>query len=385
MAQLITKDEIHKVYCLVRSSNPLQRVFQSLSERHLEVSEANQDKIFAFSGDLGKPDLGLDAASLALMRREISLIIHIAWPVNFNIPLQSFEPQIAGLYNILQFSLSVKRPQPAQVFFGSSVSVAMNTPPPASIPDAPVESFDGVSPTGYARSKFVGERIVQHATRAGARSYVLRIGQIVGDTQNGVWTDREFLPMIIRSALTLKALPVLPEVRFLFHIISSSLRPATDILSQRCSWLPVDTLATVILELSDALAGLSRAHSDNSTDDSGVYNLVNPHIFSWEDLLSELHACGLEFTSKPFRDWLQLLRKSAAQEDEMRNPAIKLLEYFENNHKAEESLAGEGVTFVTTAAQRYSSALKSAPKVVETGPVRKFLTRWLYRWSRREP
>ena len=151
---------------------------------------------------------------------------------------------------------------------------------------------------------------------------------------------------------------------------------------QRCSWLPVDILATVILELSDTLAGSSGALSNISGNISNVYNLVNPHTFSWEDLLSELRACGLEFTNSSFNDWLRLLQESAARESETSNPAVKLIGYFEKNYEAERSLVGEGITFVTTTAQRDSSALKFAPNVVESGLVRKFLTRWQSRWSR---
>ena len=210
---MLTNDKIDKVYCLVRGENPLQRIFDSLRARHLELSETSQAKIIAFGGELSKYDLGLDASFLARMKTEISLIVHIAWPVNFNLPLQSFEPHIAGLHNLLQFSLSVNRPEPARLFFCSSVSTAWNTPSPASIPNAPIESFNCVSQTGYARSKFVGEHIVRNAARAGAQSHVFRIGQIVGDTREGVWNDREFLPMMIRSALTLKALPSLQDVK----------------------------------------------------------------------------------------------------------------------------------------------------------------------------
>lgn len=149
-------------------------------------------------------------------------MVHIAWPVNFNIALQSFEPWVAGLHNLLQFSLSVNRPEPAQVIFCSSISTALNTPTPASIPNARVERFDHVATTGYARSKFVGEHVVCNAARAGARSYVFRIGQVVGDTLKGVWNDKEFLPMLIRSALTLKTLPILQDVSILSNSVSNS-------------------------------------------------------------------------------------------------------------------------------------------------------------------
>ena len=159
-------------------------------------------------------------------------MVHIAWPVNFNIPLQSFERHIAGLHNLLQFSLSVNRPEPAQVFFCSSISTALNTPTPASIPNAPIESSDCVSQTGYARSKFVGEHVVCNAARAGARSYVFRIGQVVGDTHKGVWNDKEFLPMLIRSALTMKALPILQDVSFLFDSSLALHEPVADSVAE---------------------------------------------------------------------------------------------------------------------------------------------------------
>ena len=315
------------------------------------------------------------------LKLEVSLVFHIAWPVNFNIPLRSFERHIAGLHRLLQFSLSVNRPEPAQVFFCSSISTALNTPTPASIPNAPIESSDCVSQTGYARSKFVGEHVVWNAARAGARSYVFRIGQIVGDTHKGVWNDKEFLPMMIRSALTLKALPILQDVSHLFFSSSLALREAfIDQVLQSCSWLPVDTLAESMVELSETLDRSPRPNSTDIDNPPIFYNLVNPHVFSWEELLDELHASGLEFKSVSFNDWLKMLQESATQGDELRNPAVKLIEYFEMNYGGEESLERKGLTFESAAAQRDSAAMRSAPKVVENGFVRKFLVVWLQRW-----
>ncbi|KAL8765542.1 MAG: hypothetical protein Q9209_007413 [Squamulea sp. 1 TL-2023] len=342
LSQLLTDKNISKVYCPVRGSNPLQRVFASLSQRHLDILERNQDKIFAFESDLSQPNLGLDPSSLALMKREVALIIHIAWPVNFNIPLRSFEPHIKGLYNLLEFSMSVRRPKPAQVFFASSISVALNSSHPSLVPDAPINEFGRVSATGYARSKFVGEQIVQSAVRdAGARAYVLRVGQVVGDTKEGV-------------------LPVLHE---------------------RCSWLPVDTLATVILQLADTLATSDGPLGHNTGALSGFYNLVNPYTFSWDDLLIELRACGLEFNSKPFAEWLSLLKESASNGEEENNPAVRLVDYFEKNYGDDAELVGEGVRFETTAAREDSQALREAPDVVGSGLVKRFVEQWMKRWG----
>lgn len=146
---------------------------------------------------------------------------------------------------------------------------------------------------------------------------------------------------------------------------------------QRCSWLPVDTLATVILDLTKTLS----SSSSSAHNDSPVYNLLNPHTFSWSELLQELHASGLHFTSKPFVEWLSLLKDSATKGEEADNPAVKLLEYFETNYSAQENLAGEGIRFETGAAERDSLALKEAPRCIKGGLVRKFIGRWMERWG----
>ena len=223
LAQLTANSKIEKIYCLVRGAEPLQRVLDSLNKRGLELSEASKAKITALASDLSHPRFGLDASVLAQIKKDVSLVIHIAWPVNFNIHLQSFEPHIAGLYNLLKLCLSVHRPKPARLLFCSSISTALNTPPSASISEALIADFTQASQIGYARSKLVGEHVVCNAARAGAPSYVLRIGQVVGDTAKGVWNDKEFIPSLVRSALTLNALPTLREVFALSHFLNGLL------------------------------------------------------------------------------------------------------------------------------------------------------------------
>jgi thioester reductase-like protein len=65
---------------------------------------------------------------------------------------------------------------------------------------------------GYAQSKLVGEHIVRNAAMRGARSCVLRIGQVVGDTVKGIWNKGESIPLMIWSARQMKILPDLKEV-----------------------------------------------------------------------------------------------------------------------------------------------------------------------------
>ena len=72
---------------------------------------------------------------------------------------------------------------------------------------------------GYARSKLVAERIVQAAAETtGMTAKVFRVGQIVGDTERGIWNTTEAIPLMIQSAKTIGALPALEEVSPLFLI-----------------------------------------------------------------------------------------------------------------------------------------------------------------------
>ena len=332
----------------------MDRVLQSLKERGITLESSSEYKIVALSTDLSQPDLGLTKEMMEQLKSEVALILHLAWPVNFSIHLQSFEPHLAGLRTLLTLSLDVYRSKPARLFFASSISTAENTPPPALIADAPVNDFSHALDMGYAQSKLVGEHMVLNAARSGARSYVLRIGQIVGDLQSGFWNDNEYVPSMIRSALSMKALPALNE---------------------NCSWIPVDTLATAILEVSRMLQSAPKPFAIDSTNPPVVYNMCNPYLFSWDQLLEEVRKAGLEFETVPYGDWMQLLRNSASNGDEEQNPAVKLLDHFELRYSMSKSTSVEitGVNDgkVNGASPKESSINGAAinnPKVNGTSP-----------------
>ncbi|KAL8749393.1 MAG: hypothetical protein Q9199_007714, partial [Rusavskia elegans] len=405
VSQLSFNPSISKIYCLLRGQEPLTRLQSSLQDRKLDLQTS---KITALASDLTLPSLGLDEATFSEMQSSITHIIHAAWPVNFQLPLPSFEPHIQGLYNLLQLSLSSPHTSPAKLLFCSSVSTALGAPSPSHIPESVIEDLDHASDMGYGRSKLVGEHIVAAAVRtAGAQASILRIGQVVGDGKFGMWNDSEAFPSIVRSALTMGVLPELPI---------------------KCEWLPVDTLAECVIELAglavvrggggekemcddgqdegtnlfdcgaeneengttderadiksitsvttpepvaDFNGNTSAGSGKTTTNDDGnvdtttnedpnireqpmnlVYNLLSPHTISWtHDFLPALHRAGLSFSPVPTKAWLQRLRSlshtssstssssnatnynnessASAAGDPEKNPALKLLQYYE--------------------------------------------------------
>ncbi|CAK96299.1 hypothetical protein CBS115989_2471 [Aspergillus niger] len=359
--KLLNDDSVSAVYCLTRRSQPKKAVIDALAQKGLSVLPYRLQKIVALNSSLEEPDLGVGESMMAEMRQSVSLIIHTAWPVNFNLPLMSFESHIKGLQNLINFSLSVNLPDPAVLLFCSSISTALGAS--SDVDERPIEDLASALEMGYGRSKLIGEKIVSNARRAGARTYSLRIGQVSGHSKKGLWNDSEAIPLMIRSALTLKALPDL------------------DIT---CSWLPVDKLACSMLELARACSFNSLEDScDDATSgkwvDDTIYNLCNPRVFTWSSLLDTLKRSGFSFETVPFENWLQMLRESEARGEEMINPAVKLTAHYESMYSED---APKPVRFLTEKAERDSMTLRNGRlRIVQDGILTRYAQDWLKRWK----
>lgn len=349
-------------------------MLRSLVSRNLFITPIQASKIIALVSTIDEPNLGLDENTLECMQDTVTQIIHAAWPVNFNLPLTQFTPHIQGVHNLLQFSLSVHRPEPAVMLFCSSVSTALASHS-TTISEEPMTLSDAYM--GYGRSKLVGEHIVSVARRTGARCYSLRIGQVSGHSKRGLWNDSEALPLIIRSALTLKALPDL------------------DLM---CSWLPVDQLAATIVEIGRAClssppslvaAGQEQKQGKGDTDrdtsadarsiDDSIYNVCNSREFSWSALLASLSKSGFQFETVSFEKWINMLRESEARGEEHVNPAVKLIGHYEVMYGKESLLSSK--KFNTDRAERHSETLRDGRlDIIEDGILICYARDWLTRW-----
>ncbi|KAI0408691.1 acetyl-CoA synthetase-like protein [Xylaria palmicola] len=357
--QLLDDANVARVYCLVRGADPLDRVSKSLEERGLTLSGNNparaQKLVVLSTNNFGAPALGLRHDEYAELRNSANLIIHAAWPVNFNISLGSFRPHVAGVRNFLDLASETK-PTPARVVFLSSISTAFNMARPAIVPEAPLPSLECAAATGYARSKLVSERICDAAGARGADVAVLRVGQIAADSVNGIWNEKEHIPLLVRSATEVGALPRLQGYE------------------GHCEWMPVDTVAATVLEF----AGRVRAGTGTGT---AFYNITPTHAFSWNDhFLPTLREAGLEFEEVDLPEWLRRLRSRANElgsAAEKKLPAIKLADYYEATYSESAGGYGSDLKFENTHACGDSLALRLCPMLSEVAIVRKMLQHWL--------
>ncbi|HVU50115.1 MAG TPA: SDR family oxidoreductase [Polyangia bacterium] len=327
LATLLQVPTVEKVYCLNRGSDPQARTLESLKLRGLAVP---LERVESLSADLTQPGLGVDPRRLA----GVNLVIHNAWSVNFNMGVASFEPMIRGARNLIDLSFQAN----ARYFFVSSVSSAVRSGDV--VTESHVARLTDAQEMGYSRSKLVAERLAQRAHAAGLDARVLRIGQIVGDTRLGQWNDTEAIPLMIRSAVSLGALPTLGDT---------------------LTWLPIDVVAKIIVELCQAAA-----HQD-------VYNLVNPRSFNWtRDLLPMLRGAGLSFEPVTAAEWLA--RLAASNPDPAVNPTIKLLDFYRSKYAVPRT--GPAVFYETKLTEAASPSLRAvgAPDAALIGKMVRYWT-----------
>lgn len=330
---LLDRPGINHIFCLNRGTDGGRSVQR---QRFANVGLGDDDRLDArvtfLHADLAHPSLALDDAMYETLRARVGLIIHNAWPVNFNLNLSAFRPHLAGLVNLCRLSATAA-PRAVHLLFISSVgAVSGDVLQGAAVPETVLESFETPAPNGYSRSKFLSELLCDAAAKhLGIPVTVARVGQVAGSVKlPGIWNRAEWLPSLVISSLHLNCLPGNLGARF-----------------SEIDWVPSDLLAEAVVDL----AATKRSNSTQKETSLGaaVYNLRNPSTTAWDKLLPAIvegasakrqgQGCELEIVS--FSLWVERLRQSmvAVTEDEnsdvaaaaAANPAIKLFEFYKNS------------------------------------------------------
>ncbi|KAJ7870004.1 hypothetical protein B0H13DRAFT_2557202 [Mycena leptocephala] len=80
-------------------------------------------KLSLLTGDVSRPGFGLATPVYQQMHQGVTHIVHTAWPVDFNLALRSFEPNIKGLRNLLDFSLDSPFMEPRRLLYTSTIGI----------------------------------------------------------------------------------------------------------------------------------------------------------------------------------------------------------------------------------------------------------------------
>ncbi|PKS13383.1 hypothetical protein jhhlp_000154 [Lomentospora prolificans] len=303
---------VKKIVCLNRAENGL--------ERQLGVSESRGlgtdfRKVEFWHADLSRTDLGLSSENYAQIQDTADRIIHNQWPVNFNMPVESFEPHIRGVRYLVD--LSAKAKKKVLITFISSIGAVDGWKEARPVPEESIKDLR-MSSNGYGMSKLVSSLILEQATeKSGVPTEVIRVGQIGGpESDHGAWNKHEWLPSIIASSVYLGVLP-------------------KDLgTMETVDWTPIEGIANMILELSGINKPLPLQVS------RGYFHGVNPSTTTWGRLAPAVKEFYGDRIKKlvPFAEWIEVVEKSqTALGDVTKNPAVKLLDSYRRMCRASEA------------------------------------------------
>ncbi|ROV98684.1 hypothetical protein VMCG_06712 [Cytospora schulzeri] len=312
---------VAKIICLNRAADGGRaQQAKAFADRGLDTSSLETKAEFLHA-DMSQPKFGLSDEVYTRLQAETDRVIHNAWPVNFNIPIESFEPSIAGVRHVADLAATAAKR--VAVTFISSIAVADRWQAEGKVPEARLEDV-ALALGGYGRSKMIGSLVLEDAAAKVAGDFpyaIVRVGQIAGpEGEAGSWNRHEWLPSIIASSLYLHALP-------------SNLGSMN-----RVDWTPAEGIAKLVLEASGTLREVEKADEIN-----GYYHGVNPHETEWAGLAAAVQEFyGKERISEliSFPEWVSRLEKSQADGPESltANPGVKLIDSYAAMSQADKAV-----------------------------------------------
>lgn len=348
---------VARVICLNRpsinsdASHAEERVKKAVGAKEIYMSGEVWSKIQILETDTAAPRLGLPQHLYDNICRQVTHVIHNAWPMDFNRLLPSFETQFQALRNLLYLCRDAHacRPTVRPTFVSvSSIAVVGKYPQMHGAriaPEIPMSGNDCTDAFGYAQAKLVCERITERAARVCGGEFearVVRVGQLTGAKMSGLWNVSEHFPALVKSSQLVGALPKLYGT---------------------LSWIPVDLAAQVMVELLFASGGAGQV----------VFHVENPIRQSWHDVLTVV-ASGLgikETGFLPYGEWLsRVLAVSDERMDE--NPAKKLAGFFADGF---ERMSGGEIVMDTAKAREVSACLRGM-SAVDADLIAAYLARW---------
>ncbi|KAG2196144.1 hypothetical protein INT47_006490 [Mucor saturninus] len=300
LRNLLQDSSVKKVYAIIRGEKDIlmDRLFKSFKDRSLDTSLLMTDRLEVLPMNFNDTFLGFGKDKYYKLKQEVTIVQHCAWLLDFNMSIEHYNKEcIAPFYNLLKFAFN--QVNPMHMHFVSSVSASANYGDVVPEDHLPLDSHVCM-PMGYAHSKFVVEVLLGFLIKEkNFPCYIERLGQVCGDSINGIWNTSEQYPlMFIGGGSVMHKMPVLDVV---------------------VDWVPVDHAATSITDIMLRTADLA-ANTNQS-----VYHIVNTRTIPWNDILQFLKEAGMSFDTVIPSEWIEELQKNNA------NPAYKLLNYYEQN------------------------------------------------------
>jgi thioester reductase-like protein len=357
---LIQHPRVAKVVCLNRASPGKEAqddAFRRNKLKHDTSSESQNTMVLHYKIDLSDPFLGLTPAQYTTLHREVDVLIHNAWQLDFLRTVNAFEKtHIAGVRHIVDLAAGSCRDM--RIIFISSIGAVAGTSIDtfSEVPETPAKP--GILPggNGYSQSKFVGERILEEAvSKSHVKSSIIRVGQIAGPTTEatGTWSTTDWFPRIMASAELLRTVP---DQLGIYDTVD---------------WLPIDTVSRVVMDIFESTVLHPSSDQDLSDQGPNVFHIINPHIVPWKKLAPDVASfLGKDVRLLSLADWIADVRAAVGAKGPGVVPVEALLSWLDGMMT--------GTKLPRLAVEK---TMAVSPALASPGPVQSsWIGRWMMDW-----
>ena len=198
----------------------VNRQRRALESRGIVISTDGWLKIQLLPWVPGHDRLGLSDVDYQALASRVTHIFHGAWPMDFKMKLQSLEPHIKAVRDLIELGGLARDSRTSvkpRIVLASSIAVVGRytmEQKSAFVPEIPIDDPHVPLPIGYAEGKWVCEKIIESASRnsSSVESTIVRIGQLSGSKATGFWSPKEHFPTLVRASQAIGAFPNLQGV-----------------------------------------------------------------------------------------------------------------------------------------------------------------------------
>ncbi|KAF5354614.1 hypothetical protein D9757_012341 [Collybiopsis confluens] len=296
LAKLCAREDIIKIYALNRGDNASLGIRQNeaLRKQGIDPSILDMGKVNLLTVDLTVPKWGIESSLYETMSSTVTLIIHTAWPVQFNYSLESFVPALQGIRGLVDFayqcivqprfvytsSVAVVARKHRYTLTSSYLKVTSDWPSGQKVPAQAISDPTMTGGLPYGQAKWISEQILDEAQQLGViKLSVLRVGQLSG-APNGVWNPQEWFPSVCQVGKSMGALPTLDH-----HV----------------AWLPTDVSACFIVDVKNCPVPYLNLTHPTAFPLQPVMNAISTRLklslTSAESWIDQLHSFQLQLHS----------------------------------------------------------------------------------------
>lgn len=279
--QLLSDSAVDQVVVLIRQPGGLDRQIKAFIDRGVMPSKNSLAKLTVLQGDVCERQFGLCESDWQELLSSVTSVVHCAWRLDFNLNLNSYEPYLAGVSNLIDLVATSHKAAAPNIVFTSSIDTIHRWTDATPAPEKLLGAELAIG-SGYGEAKWVADYMLSYAAKElGLSVTSIRISQLSGSRINGCWNVSDWVPQVVRAGMAFGALP--------------TAQPGT------LGWLPLDVAAEAVVRAAKSPSPGFR-----------MLNIEHPRKVQWRDIFDHLAESVEGVTNRKIKavtraEWIEML------------------------------------------------------------------------------